>query len=409
MSTPELVLAQQRLATRRAAISQEVSSSSSSRDHTSYNVQTKFTSHPLYDRLKNTIVTGYDQISRREGTRPFSRVCQFDAEQLDEELLRLLRLQVADGLKCYGSQIHHDWAPEITLVLKAILFKLTIWNHNATYGAALQNLQFSDARHIEKGFIAPSVWQKIFYGFTTVGGDYIWTKWGNWVVNTNASTENNRMIKMASNIYRRLEMFKFMAALASFIVFLVNGRYRTITDRIFRLRLVPQSSQVTRQVSFEYLNRQLVWHAFTEFLLFLLPLVGIRKWRKWLTRAWKKAKLLLKNGVENSEEPKSGELAFLHERTCAICYQEQEAEIMASGSSRDISSAQKDITNPYECIPCGCIYCFVCIATRLEFEEGDGWTCLRCGVNVKECKPWNGDVLIKSVRPVTSSKTVIFS
>lgn len=111
-----------------------------------------------------------------------------------------------------------------------------------------------------------------------------------------------------------------------------------------------------------------------------------------------------------------GELAFLPERTCAICYQDQnpttasESEILTvSGASGGvIGSAQSDVTNPYETIPCGCIYCFVCLAQRLEAEEGEGWVCLRCGETVKECKPWSGAVLEEVSRPA-SRKSVVFS
>ena len=200
-------------------------------------------------------------------------------------------------------------------------------------------------------------------------------------------------------------------------MFLVNGRYRTILDRVLRLRLATPRSQVNREVSFEYLNRQLVWHAFTEFLLFLLPLVGISRWRRWLSRAWYKTKSLVRDETgEESEKTSKGELAFLPERTCAICYQDQnptstsENEIMAvSGASGGvIGSAQTDITNPYETIPCCCVYCYICIAKRLEAEEGQGWICLRCGQLVKECKPWAGDVLANP--PVsTNKKSVSFS
>ena len=193
-----------------------------------------------------------------------------------------------------------------------------------------------------------------------------------------------------------------MAAFASFLVFLANGRYRTLFDRILRLRLAPPNTLISREVSFEYLNRQLVWHAFTEFLLFLLPLVGIGRWRRWLSRAWRKTRALVKNDPEEEiMGEKAGELAFLPERTCAICYHDQnptstsENEILAiSGASGGVvGSSQTDITNPYETVPCGCVYCFVCIAKRLEAEEGEGWICLRCGGLIKECKPWAGDVL----------------
>jgi len=159
-----------------------------------------------------------------------------------------------------------------------------------------------------------------------------------------------------------------------------------------------------------------VWHAFTEFLLFLLPLVGISRWRRWLSRAWRKASSLVRSSsAADDEEKTSGELGFLPERTCAICYQDQnpssttEAELVSfAGSSGVMGSSQTDITNPYETIPCGCIYCFVCIAQRLEAEDGEGWVCLRCGEIVKECKPWNGDVVEEAQRS-SSQKSVTFA
>lgn len=183
------------------------------------------------------------------------------------------------------------------------------------------------------------------------------------------------------------------------------------------MRLTPPSTQVSREVSFEYLNRQLVWHAFTEFLLFLLPLVGIGRWRRWLSRIWKKTVSSLRARDEDDEDTKNqGPLGFLPERTCAICYQDQnptassESDVMAIGGAAGgiIGSAQTDITNPYEAMPCGCLYCYVCIAQKLESEEGEGWMCLRCGEVVKRCKPWNGDVVEEDDLHQTTGKTVGF-
>lgn len=202
------------------------------------------------------------------------------------------------------------------------------------------------------------------------------------------------------------------------MVFLFNGRYRTLLDRVLRLRLVPPTNQVSREVSFEYLNRQLVWHAFTEFLLFLLPLVGISRWRRWLSKIWRKIRAAIRtSGIgEEDEFAANGEFAFLPERTCAICYQDQNANsksendvvtVMAA-SGGVVGSVQTDVTSPYETVPCGCVYCFVCIATRLEGEEGEGWICLRCGDLVKECRPWAGDVLAETTI-LADGKTVSFS
>ncbi|PHH76727.1 hypothetical protein CDD82_3879 [Ophiocordyceps australis] len=355
--------------------------------------------------------------SWREGTRPAFRVGQVDAELLDGELLELLRAQVGDALKYFaGGHLHDDWSSEISLLLRSILFKLTVWDHDATYGAALQNLRYTDARRDGPVLAPPSRMQKSLYGLVTVFGDYAWTRWEQWLSAHDDGADSPRMRLLAS-LTSRLSTLHSAAALVSFLVFLLHGRYRTLLDRALRMRLAPPSSQVSREVSFEYLNRQLVWHAFTEFLLYILPLMGINRWRRWLSRTWRKTKDIVRPGGDHDEAAR-GEFAFLPERTCAICYQDQnsgattETELLAAaaGAGGVIGSAQTDVTNPYETIPCGCVYCFVCLATRLDREEGEGWTCLRCGEHVVACRPWSGDVLEPlATRKTASAKTVAFS
>ncbi|KAL8994225.1 MAG: hypothetical protein Q9169_005741 [Polycauliona sp. 2 TL-2023] len=379
-----------------------------------------------------TGIEAWDAIKGRDGTRPAFRVGQVDAELLDEELLELLKSQVGDGLKYFGSHLRDEWSSEILLALRAVLFKLSIWDHNASYGSALQNLHYTDARQPGPLLSTPTRWQKACYGTLSVGGRYLWERWNAWLADQEGIFEQVGIVhtceefadpskpassvQILSRISSAASTAHSVAAFASFIVFLVNGRYRTLLDRILRLRLASPANHLGRQVSFEYLNRQLVWHAFTEFLLFLLPLVGITRWRRWLSRAWRKAKALIKRGDDDEGSTPDGELSFLPERTCAICYQDQnptstaENEILAvSGASGGVvGSAQTDITNPYEMIPCSCVYCFVCAISRLEATDGEGWTCLRCGLLVKECKPWAGDVLVATMTPKIK-KNVSFS
>ncbi|KAL8843766.1 MAG: hypothetical protein Q9205_003116 [Flavoplaca limonia] len=364
-----------------------------------------------------TGIEAWDTVKGRDGTRPSFRVGQVDAELLDEELLELLKSQVGEALKYFGSHLRDEWSSEILLLLRAALFKLSIWDHNTSYGAALQNLRYTDARQSGPLLSTPTRWQKACYGALSVGGRYAWDKWNAWLADQEGIYEQSSpSIQALSRIFSAVSTIHSIAALSSFIVFLVNGRYRTLLDRMLRLRLATPANHLSRQVSFEYLNRQLVWHAFTEFLLFLLPLVGITRWRRWLSRAWRKAKALVKRVDDEEDTTPDGEFSFLPERTCAICYQDQnpastaENELLAvSGASGGVvGSAQTDITNPYEMIPCGCTYCFVCAISRLEAADGEGWTCLRCGLLVKECQPWAGDVLAASMMSRTK-KNVSFS
>ncbi|KAJ0422432.1 Pex12 amino terminal region-domain-containing protein [Aspergillus carlsbadensis] len=386
--------------------------------------RTSVINHPALKRLPYPLSTLpqsglslWNAISGREGIRPAFRVGQVDAELLDEELLGLLKGQVGDALKYFGPHLREDWSHEVQLVLRAILFKLSIWDHDASYGAALQSLKYIDSRSKGPVHSTPTKVQKSLYGILTVGGRYAWDKWEDWLVAQEGGYEEpSQEVRSLSQLKNFLSTTHSIAAFVSFLVFLVNGRYRTLVDRLLRMRLTPPSAQASREVSFEYLNRQLVWHAFTEFLLFLLPLVGISRWRRWVSRAWRKAASALRSSASTEDDyqtARQGELAFLPERTCAICYKDNnenaatEGEVMAS-SGGIIGSAQTDITNPYETIPCGCVYCFVCIVQKLEGEEGEGWVCLRCGEIVKKCKPWNGDVLEETPRQSTSGKIVGF-
>ena len=50
---------------------------------------------------------------------------------------------------------------------------------------------------------------------------------------------------------------------------------RSVLERLLRARLVYARAAMARALSFEYLNRQLVWHELSELLLFLLPLVNV--------------------------------------------------------------------------------------------------------------------------------------
>lgn len=417
MSSSSWAAAQERILARQAARRQEalaVPLPPPVANPTTTLARLRHSLHPEVSSLWSTLLES-------EGTRPAFRVGQVDAELLDEELLGLLKSQVGDALKYLGPHLQDDWSQEILLGLRAVLFKLSIWDHDASYGAALQNLRYADARKSTQALPTPTRPQKILYGVLTVFGRYGWDKWEDWLIDRERGyTAPSDTIQHLMRLTSFLSTTHSIAAFCSFLVFLVNGRYRTLTDRILRLRLVSPSNQVSREVSFEYLNRQLVWHAFTEFLLFLLPLVGISRWRRWLTRAWKRTKDAMKTESPDSdpEAIKSGPLSFLPERTCAICYQDQnptstsEAEVLGANAGAGggvIGSATTDIVNPYETIPCRCIYCFVCLATKIEAEEGNGWSCLRCGEVVYKCQPWNGDILVEKKSSNKSGKTVGFS
>lgn len=249
------------------------------------------------------------------------------------------------------------------------------------------------------------------------------------------------------------------AALINFVAFLSNGKFRTLTDRILGMRLIYNERTLNRNVSFEFLNRQLVWHAFTEFLLFLLPIIRPRRLLRKMLRLpthprilafwlavmprWLASRIGLSRdphsgklryklplrlpfissamGVEGSSKRReSGKYADLPNGICAICWHRIEEDTAAASSSVSMESIGIPSSNPldpssgalapsaaanfsatpnlrtsnyhnasrafgvsqdgvpysnalihtaYVADPCGCEYCYVCLAEKLLSEE----------------------------------------
>ncbi|KAK1080934.1 peroxisome assembly protein (Peroxin-2) [Friedmanniomyces endolithicus] len=279
----DFAAAQQRILARRAARTAQANSLAA--QYQAERTASLIRLPPALRVLAHRSLNVWDTVKSPYGTSPAFRVGQVDAELLDEELN-----QAGEGLKLFGAHLKDEWGAEIGLVLKGVLWKLAIWDHGASYGASLQGLKYVDARGGGDamgggGRKGPTAWQRIAYGLLTVGGRYGWTKWEDYLSGLeNGYDEPSPLTQRLSRFTTLAGSAHEVAAFASFLVFLYNGRYRTLADHLLRLRLVPGSDQTSREVSFEYLNRQLVWHAFTEFLLFLLPLVGISRWRRWIAR-----------------------------------------------------------------------------------------------------------------------------
>lgn len=64
------------------------------------------------------------------------RVGQLDAELLDQELVQLLQDPISKALNS------PRWKPELSLFIQLVLYKLSVWNTGATYGAKLQDLRY---------------------------------------------------------------------------------------------------------------------------------------------------------------------------------------------------------------------------------------------------------------------------
>jgi len=232
------------------------------------------------------------------------------------------------------------------------------------------------------------------------------------------------------DLLTRLESSYALLGLASFVTFLWNGQYRTIADRLFNMRLIPARRYVQRDVSYEFMNRQMVWHAFTEFLLFFLPLINPRKVQRRLYRLTTSLLSSLSSPSKASSIPKSrGKYWSLPESECAICTENASfslnmneatmtltnvAQIFSSGEDNDPEAVPTHpIHTPY-ITNCQHLYCYHCIAERMmrsadETHDEQGWECLRCTQIVQGAERYVVEVATGSAGSEVSGSDYDFS
>jgi len=350
------------------------------------------------------------------------RVSLLDAESLDNELVQLLQDPLNKALATVNSSLKSRFDPELTLIIQLTLYKLSVWNAGATYGAKLQDLRYRVPRISGQALTSSGLPRNtiLLHGAITVLFPYIYARLRSHAL-SNAwpdAPSSDRRRKMWEWLVS-LESTHTLLSLLSFVTFLWNGRYRTLTDRLLGMKLVPARKLIRRNVSYEFMNRQMVWHAFTEFLLFLLPLINTRGLRKRFNRLMYQAKPIvlssllsasfkISSGDETGDTlPQRGKYWALSEDQCAICAENASYNLNFSDSTNALTSfaaaasnvpsghdesntnepPMYPITTPY-ITSCGHIYCYYCVAERMlrvaDDGDGQGWECLRCNQVVKD-------------------------
>lgn len=327
---------------------------------------------------------------------PSPRVSQLDAHILDSELISLLKEQLTSIFQLHStSWWTYDQHPELwSLLLNLMVFRLTVWKSGSSYGSLLQNLKLTDFR---KGKLIGYTKRSLLCAVLV--GDYLYSKLQSYLYSIEESEASRNVSKFRlinsvktffithkSKILSNLnDCFKLLN-LINFTLFLVNGRYPSLSHRLFGVSLTPIVTDLLKfngnKVNFEFQNRQLVWNVMTEFLVFILPLMQLGK----LKRMTKKIMSPYKKGQrhETGNTPVFTPYTNLPVSQCAICHNNNDIAATSSNKNSSINSSCM-VTNPYV-TNCGHIYCYICIATKFNsLENSDSYYegCLRCGMKLQ--------------------------
>ncbi|KAJ8021587.1 Peroxisome biogenesis factor 2 [Holothuria leucospilota] len=295
------------------------------------------------------ICSKMSQSSQQDNKQPVLRVSQLDSHQLDNEIHLLLKAQVNNVFHFFQASpgILSVIEPELNAALRFILWKYSIDKSSSTFGQRLLNLQYAS----ENSSKVMTYRQKWLYALVVIGCRWFQDR----SYDLSKLTDNVEAFEMVWNAIDWLERVLKIAAVVNFLVFLRQGTYQTILERLLGIRAGFDSPQAIRQVSFEFMTRELLWHGFAEFLFFLLPFVNFQRLKNNIRR-----RLLVgqRPSTENLSEVRRAQ--FLYEE-CAVCGEWP--------------------TNPQE-IGCEHVFCFYCI--KANFKADNSYTCPSCGFPVTD-------------------------
>lgn len=173
-------------------------------------------------------------------------------------------------------------------------------------------------------------------------------------------------------------------------------------ERLLGARLVYKQANMSRLISFEYLNRQLVWQELSEFLLFLLPLINVSKVKRLVMQFLPR---MVTNSDSSSSSGTDGLLqqypraevvkhTAVHEpAAAAACASDTEQQLHVKQGTDDSSgNSQQGVTVsavdslkpvgpcpvcgvaeilvPYVAFPCRHIFCYYCLRSHCEADQG---------------------------------------
>jgi len=163
-----------------------------------------------------------------------------------------------------------------------------------------------------------------------------------------------------------------IARFVNFVLFIKSGIFRSIIDRFLKLRLVYTHDAGSHQLSFEYLNRDLLFNSFHDFAMFLLPMVNV-------------------DSIVRSSFRSIRVFLSALKRIMGLCdAQSSITEVIRVDGGQEKPSrvdiacrvcAASPACMPYN-LSCGCTFCYYCLRTGVEglqkMKGGSTQYCLAC-------------------------------
>jgi len=170
-------------------------------------------------------------------------------------MLATFQNYLADTFKFFLKNPLDYVGPELEAILRLVVWRATHWAKGASVGQEALGISFHSA----------SPWQMVGLALIQIGLRYL--------------DQRQALVAALPGAPDLTLFFRWAGHAASFIqlvnslLFLCHGRHASVSSRLLGLLPVSNSNQ-PRAVAYSYMSRELLWHSFTELLIFILPIIS---------------------------------------------------------------------------------------------------------------------------------------
>jgi len=225
------------------------------------------------------------------------RVTHLDAQLLDSDIIDILKSVLLDSIHYSGVSIYTKFEPEIDAILKLSLHRFSLIKQKSTVGQSMLQIKYPEITSKKTLFkystcVVLVSWLhrrisdiiKYFYGNNAISGH-----------------------KFISD----LELIYSVCHTVNLLVFLHQGFYGTVAERIFKLRPVATAPPHSRQISYSYFSRELLWNGFAELFTVIIPLIPIKQFHEVVKKCLPSHRIVKESPIEGTVSQIS---------TCCVCY-----------------------------------------------------------------------------------------
>lgn len=230
------------------------------------------------------------------------RISHLDSLYLDSQISELLKSTLLESVKLSGVTIFTKFEPEIDAVLKYLLLRFTLLKHRATFGQQLLQIKYSN-----------SVPVSCLQVYATMSVLIPWlNKRFSDILHLFKFQDDSRVV--AESYLNKVEVAYKVVSFANLLVFLHQGCYSSVEERILKLKPVATAPPHQRSISFEYFNRELLWTGIAELIGSVISLVPLQSFHNVIQS-------ILPRNIQETTNGKTidSPSTISTETVCAVC------------------------------------------------------------------------------------------